>query len=64
MLIVSWFARIARGWPAAGTVSAPAASSGNLAASLLQSADAQAGYAPHEAQRLRDAAQAWLRVVR
>lgn len=64
MLIISWFARLARGWPAAGTAAPSPASSGNVAANLLQSADSLAGYAPHEAQTLRDAAHAWLRVVR
>jgi len=63
MLIVSWFARVSRGWTAASAATTSAAS-GNVATTLLQSAHSRAGLAPHEAQELRDAAQAWLSVVR
>jgi hypothetical protein len=34
------------------------------AAALLESAEARAGFDPHHAQELREAASAWLRVVR
>ncbi len=34
------------------------------AAALMESADSRVGYAPHQAQELREAASAWLRVVR
>lgn len=34
------------------------------AAALLESADSRVGLDPHQAQELRDAAAAWLRVVR
>lgn len=34
------------------------------AADLFESADAMAGLDPHHAQKLREAASAWLRVVR
>ncbi len=66
MLIVSWFADLYRGRAAravstASTASAPA---GNVATGLLQSANSLAGQDPHEAQRLRGAAQAWLSVIR
>ncbi|WP_156373576.1 hypothetical protein [Pseudorhodoferax sp. Leaf267] len=60
MLIVSWFTRLFPGWTAASAE--PAAHS--VATSLLQSATSLAGTDPHEAQQLRNAAQAWLSVVR
>jgi hypothetical protein len=34
------------------------------AAALLESAEARAGFDPHHAHELREAASAWLRVVR
>jgi len=34
------------------------------AAALLESAEARVGFDPHHAQELREAASAWLRVVR
>lgn len=67
MLIVSWFTRLSRGWTSASASTAAdqgAAIGGNVATGLLQSAHSLAGLDPHEALRLRCAAQAWLSVVR
>lgn len=68
MLIVSWFARLYRGWTASAAASATQAPrSGALpdvAFGLLESADHRAGQDPFEARRLRSAAQAWLSVTR
>jgi hypothetical protein len=63
MLIVSWLARLSKSVPAvSASMGRPA--SDNFAADLLQSANSQAGINPNEAQHLRNAAQAWLSVVR
>lgn len=68
MLIVSWFARVYQGWTASAAASAhQGACDGaarEVAFALLESADNLAGHDPHEARRLRSAAQAWLSVVR
>lgn len=68
MLIVSWFARAYRGWAASAAASAhQGARDGaavDVAFGLLESADSLAGHDPHEARRLRSAAQAWLSVIR
>ena len=42
----------------------PAALAANPAAMLMEDADARAGLDPHHAHELREAASAWLRVVR
>jgi hypothetical protein len=66
MLIVSWFAKLFPGRATAidSTGSAASDATGNVATGLLQSAHRLAGQDPHEAERLRGAAQAWLSVVR
>ncbi len=66
MLIVSWFADLFPGRAAAAdsTGSATADAAANVATGLLQSAHRLAGQDPHEAERLRGAAQAWLSVIR
>lgn len=67
MLIVSWCAHLYRGWAASAAASAgqaPSHASSDVAFGLLESADDRAGHDPHEARRLRSAAQAWLSVVR
>jgi hypothetical protein len=62
MLIVSWFANLFPGRAAAADSNGSAAA--NVATGLLQSAHRLAGQDPHEAERLRGAAQAWLSVIR
>ncbi len=52
------FARIARFF------AAPAAPASPMARSLMEGAEARAGYSPQQARELRGAAQAWLSVVR
>lgn len=67
MLIISWFARLYRGWAASAAASAgqaPFGASSDVAFGLLESADDRVGLDPHEARRLRSAAQLWLSVVR
>ena len=54
------FSQIARFLPAF----APPATTGGVARKLLESAEARAGSSPQQAQELRQAAYAYLRVVR
>jgi hypothetical protein len=55
-------AQIARLLPAANTGAAP--EENGIAHQLMESADQRAGHSTHEAQELRDAAFAYLSVVR
>lgn len=54
------FSQIARFFPAF----APSASTAGVARRLMESAEARAGSSPQQAQELRQAAYAYLRVVR
>lgn len=67
MLIVSWFSRLSRllqRWAAPSRNPAAGSAQGDVATGLLRDAQALAGLDPHEAQRLRSAACAYLRVIR
>ncbi len=67
MLMMSWFTQISHLWTVFGPRSSaanPADEESNVASGLLQSAHALAGLDPHEAERLRGAARAYLSVIR
>ena len=67
MLILHWFTQLSQWWAVYGSslvATDRPGSESNVAASLLQSANALAGLDPHEAQRLRSAARAYLSVIR
>ena len=65
MLMMSWFSQLSH-WMLMRKHAAAMVSErdGNLARTLLQSADARGGSSPAEAQGLRDAARAYLSVIR